>query len=384
MCRVSEPGTQARTAADACPGLSRPFAAADGSIVRLRTGGLPVSVSSLELLMNILAHQAHRGIQLTSRGSLQIRGLPAPLTAETRSAILATGLVPSPSHELVRNVVVSPLTGLDGVGHADLRPVVRDLDSRICADPELAALPGRFLFTLDDGRGDVITQAFDLGLVATGPHRATVLAGSADRGWSVPLADAVELLIGLSRDFVRTGETSGEMAWHVDELDRPIGPPTDSVRPDHHRDAVNTPASRPLGAAGDHAVVGVPLGLLIPAHLTALASCTERVSVTPWRSLVIENGATALPHLAAAGLVTSTESPWVRLHACTGSPGCAKSVINTRSLAHHLAPRMPHGSIPVHVSGCERRCGTPSTPFVDLLAPASVDAALALIPSEDR
>ncbi|MEO6999062.1 MAG: precorrin-3B synthase [Terracoccus sp.] len=379
---MSEPGTQPRTAADTCPGLSRPFVAADGAIVRLRTGGLPVLLSSLQCLMKIIACQSHPSIQLTSRGSLQIRGLPVPLTAETRGALRATGLMPSLSHELVRNVVVSPLTGLDDVGEADLRPLVRDLDSRICAEPELAALPGRFLFALDDGRGDVITEAFDLGLLATGPHRATVLAGSAGRGWSVPLADAVDLLISVARDFVRAREASGDVAWHVAELDRPIGPPTDSARRKRNADAA--PESRPLGAVGDHAVVGVPLGLLTPAHLTALASRTDHVSVTPWRSLVIENGAAALPYLTAAGLVTSTTSPWVRLHSCTGSPGCAKSAIDTRGLARALAPRMPEGSLPVHVSGCERRCGTPSTPFVDLLAPTSVDAAFDLITAEDR
>ena len=382
MCRVSEPRTQPRTTADACPGLSRPFAAADGTIVRLRTGGLPVPISSLQILMTIIAYQSDPSIQLTSRGSLQIRGLPVPLTAETRGAILRTGLVPSLSHELARNVVVSPLTGLDGGGRADLRPLVRDLDDRVCAEPELAALPGRFLFTLDDGRGDVFTEAFDLGLVATGPHRATVFAGPADRGWSVPLTRAVDLLIGVARDFVRAREASGGAAWHVAELDRPIGPPTDGAR--HEREVHTTNASRPLGEVGEHAVVGVPLGLLTPAHLAALASCTDHVSVTPWRSLVIENGASTLQHLAAAGLVTSIESPWVRLHACTGSPGCSKSLIDTRGLAQALGPRLPPGSSAVHISGCDRRCGTPSIPFIDLLAPPSLDAALELITMENR
>ena len=341
-----------------------------------------MSVSSLCALMSIVAHQSDPSIQLTSRGSLQIRGLPAPLTAETRGAMVATGLVPSPSHELVRNVVVSPLTGLDGAGQADLRPLVRDLDTRVCADPGLAALPGRFLFALDDGRGDVVTEAFDLGLIATGPDRATVLAGSANRGWSLPLTGAADLLVDLARDFLRARESNGEVAWHVDELARPIGPPTDSAH--RQRDAGAAPTSRPLGAVGAHAVVAVPLGLLTPAHPDALAACTDSVGVTPWRSLVIENGAAALRHLATAGLVTSVDSPWVRLHACTGSPGCAKSTVDTRSLARHLAPRVPIGSIPVHVSGCERRCGTPSTPFIDLLAPRSVDAALERVTLENR
>ena len=62
---------------------------------------------------------------------------------------------------LTRGVAVEPLT----VG--DLRPVAARLAPLLCADPALAALPGRFLHVLDDGRvaaahgilpGDVILE----------------------------------------------------------------------------------------------------------------------------------------------------------------------------------------------------------------------------------
>ncbi len=353
--------------------MSRPFVAGDGSIVRLRTGGLPVSVESLTKLMDGVGRQPDSCIQLTSRGALQVRGLPDPLPERTRAAIAATGLVPSPSHELVRNVVVSPLTGLDGGGTCDLRPVVAALDEGLCRSPELARLPGRFLFALDDGRGDVIDEAFDVAYLATGPQRGVVLAGTTHRGWRTPLHQAVPALLGLAHQFLAARDAAGSDAWHVDELPVAIGPERDT--------GITVPQApaRPIGVVGDHAVVGVPLGLLTTEHLHALASVTSRVGVTPWRSLVIEKGAVALDRLAAAGLVTDTASPWFRLHACTGRPGCSRSAIDTRALAHDLAPRLPAGTLPVHISGCERRCGAPQTAFADLLAPASTDEALDLV-----
>ncbi|MGO4597004.1 precorrin-3B synthase [Terrabacter sp. 2RAF25] len=374
---MTAPTSRQRETADACPGVARPFSAVDGSIVRLRPAGQPVSVRALSHLLDLVAGQDDPSILLTSRAALQLRGLPDPLTAAARAAITATGLVPRPSHELVRNVVASPLSGLDRGGHCDVRPVVAALDDALCAEPGLSRLGGRFLFAVDDGRGDVIEGTFDLGFLATGSARGVVLAGSSSRGWEVPLAQAVPMLVELAHEFaVRT--RGGETAWHVDELAEPLGTGGTEV-------ATPPPApARPLGSVGEHAVVAVPLGLLRRPHVDALAGVAETVRVTPWRSLVVEQGARHLPVLEAAGLATHAGSPWNRLHACTGLPGCSRSAIDTRAFASALAPALPTGLLPVHVSGCERRCGTPATAYVDLLAPGSLDDALATIRATPR
>ena len=82
-------------------------------------------------------------LHITTRANLQIRALPSgpdgQLPAEVVDAIAETGLLPAPEHELVRNILVSPLTGLDG-GRADLRQVTTALDAGLVALPELAGL----------------------------------------------------------------------------------------------------------------------------------------------------------------------------------------------------------------------------------------------------
>lgn len=359
-----------RSVADACPGVARPFAASDGAIVRLRTGGRAVPVESLAALLDLVADQPEPAIQLTSRGALQLRGLPDPLPAAVRAGIAATGLVPSVTHELARNIVASPLSGLDGLGLRDVRPLVAALDEGLCADPALAALPGRFLFAVDDGRGDVIGSSFDVGLLVTSTDSVTVMAGGAGAGWVVGASDAVALALALAREFLTARERLGSGAWHVRELGVPIGPEGSSPV------TLGPGGPAVLGRHGLHAVVGVPLGLLTPVHVAALREVSEHVIVTPWRSLVIEGGAEALPHMAASGLAVSADSPWARLHACTGLPGCAKSSIDTHTFARELSRRMPLGSLPVHVSGCARRCGAPVGDYIDLLAPASVETAI--------
>ncbi|RKT79908.1 precorrin-3B synthase [Terracoccus luteus] len=390
MCRVTASTTPARVTADVCPGVGRPFAAADGSLVRLRPAGRPVSVTGLARLLDLVAGQPDPSIQLTSRAALQLRGLPDPLPPEAVAVVREAGLLPSTTHELVRNVVASPLSGLDGRGHADVRPLVVTLDRALCATPALSDLGGRFLFCVDDGRGDVAGEASDLGVVALPDGAAVVTAGSSGRGWRLPLERVVPMLVELAEEFV-TRRARGESVWHVDELASPLGPaPTASS----HQATVSHVAHRPLGAVGPHAVVGVPLGLLTRGHVAGLARVTDHVLVTPWRSLVVVDGAGGLTDLSEAGLVVDAGSPWARLHACTGLPGCRRSAIDTRAMASQLAPNLESAPAPgrpgadrtarpVHVSGCERRCGTPSTPFVDVLAPGSLDEALAIVRRAD-
>ena len=71
--------------------------------------------------------------------------------------------------------------------------MITALDQALRAEPELADLSGRFLFALDDGRGDVITTDFDLGYQARGPRGGIILIGSE----RVPVAteDAVPTMI---------------------------------------------------------------------------------------------------------------------------------------------------------------------------------------------
>jgi precorrin-3B synthase len=147
---------------------------------------------------------------------------------------------------------------------------------------------------------------------------------------------------------------------------------------------VVAPPLRP-GVVGDDLVTGVPLGFLTAMHVRTLASVTDTVVVTPWRSVVVPLGAGAAPVLASAGLVTQPDSPWSGLSACTGAPACAKACCSTTDLAAELVAsgcRRP-GSRPLHLVGCERRCGARDGDVV-AVAPGSLADVRAAIETADR
>lgn len=354
-------------APDACPGVLRPYRAQDGSLVRLRLPGGRVSSTSLRRVAELATARGSGVLQLTSRAGLQIRGLPDPLPNEFVDEIAATGLLPRPTHERVRNIIASPLTGLVG-GNADLRPMTEALDAGLVAEPALADLPGRFLFVLDDGRGDVIELTFDLGYQATSPDTGLLMVGSPAHGIAVKATEAAPTLLRLARDFATARRSSG--AWHVTELPDWLATiELTAVRPTRGL------PSAPLGRLGSAASVSVPLARLSLDQARLVETLTDgaEVVITPWRGLVLPHAGDRLAALSRAGFVTDEMSAWAHLSACVGAPFCAKSKIDTTEVAAALiafGTDLPR----THLSGCERRCGAPTGDHLDLVAATVAEA----------
>jgi precorrin-3B synthase len=314
-------------------------------MVRIRIPGGQTTGDALAGLSELASAYGNGLLQLTSRGSVQIRGLPQLPPDGFADGIAAAGFLPSASHERVRNILASPLTGLHG-GCADLRGTITDLDQALLAEPELADLSGRFLFALDDGRADVIGSDFDIGYQARGPGGGLIMAGL--QRVQIAADDAVPTMINLARRM------------------RPRGPVSRRIR--------DTPEV-PLGSVGPHAGAAVPLGLLTAEQVAAVRriSAGGPVVITPWRGLVIPYAADRLAELAAAGLVVQSGSPWTMISACVGAPYCASGRIETLALAARLASAAT-ATPRTHLSGCERRCGAPNHDHLDLVAPTDAEA----------
>lgn len=278
-----------RTRGDLCPGVFRPWPADDGALVRLRTPGGQTSIAELRALVTVAEEYGDGNVHLTSRANLQVRGFPlsnGTLPTEAVEAIQSTGLLPNPSHELIRNIMASPLTGLAG-GRADLRPVVTALDQGLCRHPSLAYLPGRFLFVLDDGRGDLIDRPLDLGLVAVSATEVQIRIGKTNWGPVVPLTEAAGRLVGLARAFLTVRGEGETAAWHIDEL--PVPPAGEERDPRTERQSAPTPYGPVPGTGLAHHAA--PDGIVDRAFLDRWAGGDggdSGVVITPWRGIVAD------------------------------------------------------------------------------------------------
>ena len=354
--------------ADRCPGVLRPHEAADGAMVRIRVPGGQTTGAALRDLSRLAVTYGNGLLQLTSRASIQVRGLPEAVPEPFEDGVTEAGFLPSATHERVRNIVASPLTGLAG-GRADLRPLLIRLDRALMAEPRLAELPGRFLFVLDDGRNDVAGLGGDLGYRAPDAVRGELLVGDRRRVRRARLVEVADALVGLALRFLdrRTEE------WHVRQLDEPLDGGTEPW-------LEKAPKPTPPGVVGDHLVVDVPLGLLSPAQVDAVnvAVGGGPIVVTPWRSLVLPHAVPLRSTLEAVGLVTEPDHAWSLVSACVGAPWCSSGRADTQALAAQLVAAGGPG-VRTHLSGCERRCGAPAGPHADLVAPTRVDLAELLL-----
>jgi precorrin-3B synthase len=374
----------ARARADACPGALQTHAAADGALARVRVPGGLLSAAQLRVLAAAARDLGDGGLELTSRGNVQLRGLAAEAVPGLGSRLAAAGLLPSETHERVRNVLASALTGRSG-GLLDARPWVAAFDAGLRADPALAELPGRFLATFDDGRGDVSGLGGDVGLLALDDGAVALLLAGADSGLRAAPGDAVGLALAATRAFLAERAAQGGTAWRLAELTggsarvaARLGGDAGPVVP-----VPPAPASGPVGAAVQHdgrvALIGVvPLGRLSADQADLLARLAAEVQLTPWRSVVVPDLAEdsvddAAVDLHRTGIVFDEASPWVRVTACAGRPGCAKSLADVRAdaLAAVVTGELPAGGARQHWAGCERRCGRPRGDVVDVVATGS-------------
>lgn len=325
-----------RTVPDRCPGVLAVHEAADGGLARVRLPGGVLSVSQLQVLTTASVELGDGHLELTSRANVQLRALQPGAPVELSERLYAAGLLPSITHERVRNILASPLSGLDQHSRYDVLPLVGELDRLLCATPGLAALPGRFLFALDDGRGDLASAKADVAVrMLDGQQGELVLAGVAT-GVQVPAERVVEVMAAAAEAFLSERAEQESEAWRLGEMED--GPQRVQKRlgltsgPTGLQGGSAPAVAGAFGGPRGGVVVTVPLGVLGAEQARALAEAGSAVRVTPWRSVVVPGGQCAMDGLRRVGLVLEADSAWNGVTACAGRPGCGKALGDVRGM----------------------------------------------------
>ena len=360
-----------------CPGLSQPMATGDGLLVRLTPTGTTMPCEAFAALCTAARNCGNGVIEITSRGSIQIRGLTEDSVKRFAAAVagIDVAFFEGPP------VLSDPLAGLDPQETVDAGAVAADL-RRAIATASFAAHIGPKVSIAIDGGGALHLDAVaaDVRMRAQAKSACLHVAVGGDAEIATPIGavaaeHAVEAAMRMLRVIAAGGPavrardtvaTNGAAAFCRVITDVLVDLPPPPRRP----------AAEPLGR---HALrdgrLAIGLGLAFGhAHATALEELTRAAAelgatglrTAPGRALLVlgvtADGARRLADIAQRlGFIVRADDPRRRIVACAGAPICAAGEISTRSLAPSLAnaaiaaPDAPM----VHLSGCAKGCACP-------------------------
>jgi precorrin-3B synthase len=365
----------------ACPGLSAPMATGDGLLVRL----LPIGTIALDAVTALCAAARQHGngiIEVTSRGSIQIRGLSAASAPRFAAAIAALGIAAGDGIPVLTN----PLAGLDAEDIIDAGAIAADLRLALARHSLAARLSAKVSVAIDDGgllNLDGIVADVRLRAAAVDGVAALYVSVGGDGRNATHLGcvaghDGVEVatrLLGVLAQRDRTARIRDVVAADG------IGAFRSAVADLIIHDGPARSESRFSDAIGLHPLrdgtfaygFGLAFGHADATSLQRLTQATEAadargIRAAPGRVLMIVGltQQTALSLTAAAealGFIVHAGDPRRHVVACAGAPICASADIAARAIAPQIAAAAaPHldGSFKIHISGCAKGCAHPA------------------------
>lgn len=368
----------------ACPALSAPMQTGDGLLVRLNPLTAGLAPATIAALCAAARRHGNGIVEVTARGSFQIRGLTQASVRRLAAEVDGLGMA-------VRTgvpVETSPLAGLDPAEIADARPlakVIRDgidargLNGRLGAKVSVV-INGGGRSGLDRVAADVRLTAVeaDHWLVATGGDALTARpfeTFAAKTAAKVAL-DLLEAVAALGR--TARGRDLGDPELHAL---RSTLPP--SGRPASAESKASEAASFDILPLADnrHALpLALPFGSVEAGILTALMDAAkdesiEEIRLAPGRRLLAlcpsPDAAERLRERAKhLDFIVAADDGRAYVEACAGRPACASAWLETRALAGAAAVSfgdLLDGTLSLHVSGCAKGCARQAAASITLV-----------------
>jgi precorrin-3B synthase len=368
-----------------CPGALKPMRSGDGLIVRVRPRCGMFRPDELVVLAEAAQRFGNGHIDLTRRANLQIRGVGEESLPGLHDVIGGLGLLdPTPEGEAVRNLMISPLAGVDPAEVLDIRGIALEIARLLVSERALWALPSKFGFivdgcgtlTLADERADIRLTAIRNG---ANPSVAIGIDTQAGIDWlgSVSPAAAATAAMETARAFLEV--TPNKMRQRVRDLSakgfaslrsamRSRLDPLTIVPEKTAGSSVRRVGLLDLGPGRFAVGIAAPFGRVETDQLRILAGemaafGVKEIRLSPWRILYAEvpsasAGNAVLNAARAVDLITDPDDPLLRIEACPGAPACRSTRLDTRGDARRLAALSSRFGFEgtVHVSGCAKGC----------------------------
>ena len=358
-----------------CPGLADPMPTGDGLLARLAVTR-PIPLDAFSALCTAARTHGNGILEITSRGSIQVRGLTPTSAPNFAAAATALDLAEAGGGR----VLTGPLAGLDPdelFGVTAVADRLRDL----LVESGLAARLAPKVSVVIDGGGGLHLDAVpcDIRLRAERTHGAIGLEVTsanerAPRGTIAP-EHAIKTVLASLDAIAAHGPDA-----RARDLPRPAGFTDQTER------QIARPSAQPIGTHslrdGNVAVgIGLSFGHCDSDTLQKLTEETQRAGAAsarpaPGRVLLLIGVPPARAGELAIkaerlGFITQPDDPRRRVVACAGRPACAAAEIQTRALAPAIAAAVRLERQTIHISGCAKGCAHPGRADVTVVGMGS-------------
>jgi ferredoxin-nitrite reductase len=383
-----------------CPDIYHPAVARDGLLTRLRIPGGILNVAQCHAIVDLLETTGLDYLQVTNRANIQLRGLGRDLEPELLARLIACGLVAAnQSIDGIRNIMASPLAGIDPTELIDVRPLVVAWDNYLREHPELGVLSNKFSVGFDGGGSvSILDRPNDITLLAVsksefllhlamgkrGDAPVPVLLGESRGGIQLAVPECISILGSIAQSYRRGIEELGGDTQHKlrlrDVIDRWWGLAVFfkvvreeidllclGVRlteryaevPQRHTEEglcrhLGVWAQKQVWAnelkkfvSASYVGVALPLGRLNAAQINGLADIARQygsgeIRLTPWQNAIVpdvrdEDVDIVRRSIDKLGLSTEKNHVSGLLMACAGASGCQYAATDTQGDALALA-----------------------------------------------
>lgn len=372
----------------ACPSLAFPMQTGDGLLARINTVTGSISPGELRRVAEAAARHGNGILEVTRRGSLQVRGLTIESAALFSEDVFASGI------DIRTGVPVEtgPLAGFDQGEVTESRSVSKQIIDKIDKSGFSERLGPKVSVVVDGGgslsMNDVLA---DVRLVASSREPGLWVVSVGDTEADARLVartdsdTAVALCLGLLDAIAEIGRSGRGRALPeaaISSACDTVGlrfEPNAELPGRRQAPSPRSPIGRFTLTENRYALgVGLPYGQASASQIHMLCQALKDAAVSEFRFapdhalLAICNSDAIVSRVMSAaqeiGLITEQDDPRLRIVACAGAPACASATIATKAIAAEIAS---HGLLPadgqVHVSGCPKGCAEPASAAISII-----------------
>ena len=319
-----------------CPTLKKPIISEDGLLVRFRPFMNSLNSDDLISLCDLSEKYGSGVMELTTRGSLQIRGIKRSTFQKIVNEILDMNIF-GQEIDNNSNIIINPFWN-----YKDENFKIYNFLSKY----NLSNLPGKFGFVIDLGNRSCLKNIpGDIRFENSDNNKILVRADGSDSGKALNINEVKSFVSNLIKWFVNNKK---ENINRMSELLRMKKLPQEWCESKSISKSYNIlPGNCDMGQ-----IFGIKLGRFLAKNLKnlLLRSLSPKVRFTPLKMFLLEQ----VKNLYDKNFICTTNDPFLNLSACSGKNYCSSSLIDTYKLANKIKEKT---KLKVHISGCEKNCG---------------------------